>query len=198
MTDGMQKEELLYLQVHGLRAQAPEALNEAMAQAIRTMRRSLYAESSGELSEAEAEVLRSGGAVLEEQLGPDPMAEAAAEFGALLSTSLTTAAAAKRLKVNVSRIRQMLGDRTLYGVRIDGRWRIPEFQFDRRVKQGLIPNIGKVNSVLDPELHPVAVYRWYTLPEADLETADGQVLSPLVWLKAGLPVEPVVQAALDL
>lgn len=160
-----------------------------------SLRRSLYTESTGELSKAEAEVLRSGGAVLEEQPGPDPMAEAIAESGALLSISLTTAAAAKRLKVNVSRIRQMLGDRTLYGVRVDGRWRIPEFQFD---KQGLIPNIGKVNTLLDPELHPVAVYRWYTLPEADLETADGQVLSPLVWLKAGLPVEAVVQAALDL
>lgn len=41
----------------------------------------------------------------------------------------------------------MLGDRTLYGVRVDGRWRILEFQFDRQGKQGLIPNIGKVNTV---------------------------------------------------
>ena len=89
MANELRKEELLYLQVHGLRVQAPEALNQAMEQAISAMRLGLYAESAGELSEAEAEVLRSGGAVLEEQPGPDPMAEAAAEFGALLSTSLT-------------------------------------------------------------------------------------------------------------
>jgi hypothetical protein len=73
MTHEIHKEELLYLHVHGLQAQAPETLNEAMAQAISSMRRSVYAESARELSEAEAEVLRSGGAVLEEQPGPDPM-----------------------------------------------------------------------------------------------------------------------------
>lgn len=195
MASESRREELLYLQVHGLRAQPPEALNEAMERAISTMRRGLYSESAGELTAAEADVLRSGGAVLEEQPGPDPMAEAAAEFAALLSISLTTGAAAKRLKVNVSRIRQMLGDRALYGVLVDGRWCIPEFQFH---KAGRIPNIAKVNAALDPELHPVAVYRWYTLPEADLESKDGQFISPLAWLKAGYPVEPVVDAARDL
>lgn len=195
MTSELNKEQLHYFQMHGLKAQPPEALNDAMVRAINTMHRSLYAESAGELTEDEADVLRSGGAVLEEQLGPDPMAEAAAEYAALLRTSLSTADAAKRLKVNVSRIRQMLGDRTLCGVLVDGRWRIPEFQFQ---DDGLIPNIGKVNAVLNPELHAVAVYRWYTLPEADLETETGQTLSPLVWLKGGFPIEAVVLAALDL
>ena len=75
MTSERQKEERLYLQVHGLRAQAPQALNKMLVQAISTMRRGLYAESVGELSAAEAEVLRSGGAVLEEQPGSDPMAD---------------------------------------------------------------------------------------------------------------------------
>ena len=195
MTRKAKKEAAHYFQVHGLKVQPPEALNDAMVQAIETMRRGLYAESAGELTKAEADVLHSGGAILEEQPGPDPMANAATEYAALLSTSLSTADAAKRLKVNVSRIRQMLGNRTLYGVLVDGRWKIPEFQFK---DAGLIPNIGKVNAVLDPELHPVAVYRWYSLPEADLETKTGQILSPLVWLKRGFPVEPVVQAATDL
>ncbi|MGI9305397.1 MAG: hypothetical protein ACR2RB_22250 [Gammaproteobacteria bacterium] len=195
MATEVQKEALHYFQMHGLKAQPPEALNEAMVRAIGTMRRSLYAESAGELTQAEASVLRSGGAVLEEQPGPDPMADAAAEYAALLRTSLSTTGAAERLKVNVSRIRQMLGNRTLYGVLVDGRWQIPEFQFQ---DEGLIPNIGKVNAVLDPELHPVAVYRWYTLPEADLETVAGQTLSPLAWLKGGFPVEPVVRAASDI
>lgn len=195
MTGELKKEELRYFQMHGLKAQPPEALNDAMVRAINTMRRNLYTESAGELTQAEANVLRSGGGVLEEQAGPDPMADAAAEYAALLSTSLSTTEAAKRLKVNVSRIRQMLGNRSLYGVLVNGRWQIPEFQFQ---DEGLIPNIGKVNAVLDPELHPVAVYRWYALPEADLETEAGEALSPLAWLKGGFPVEPVVRAASDL
>ncbi len=195
MTSERIKAEDRYFQMHGLKAQPPEALNDAMVRAINTMHRSLYVESAGELTQADAGVLRSGGAVLEEQSGPDPMADAAADYAALLRTSLSTTDAAQRLKVDASRIRQMLGDRSLYGVLVDGRWQIPVFQFqDAR----LIPNIGKVNAVLDPALHAVAVYRWYTLPEADLETEAGQAVSPLIWLKTGLPVEPVLQAALDL
>lgn len=195
MADEALNEDVRYFNVHGLKAAPPAELNEALVQAINSMHRTLYAESAGELTAAEAAVLRDGGLVLEEQPGPDPLAGSATDFAALLSTSLSTLEAARRLGVHVTRIRQMLKERTLYGVQVDRRWRIPEFQFQ---DEGLVPNIGQVNAVLDPDLHPISVYRWYTMPEPDLETEEGKVLSPIAWLKAGYPVEPVVRAAAEL
>jgi hypothetical protein len=53
----------------------------------------------------------------------DPMIEYASEFAAILKTSLSTTQAAKRLGGHAVRIRQMIGDGTLYAVQVDGRCR---------------------------------------------------------------------------
>jgi hypothetical protein len=188
------KKDVLYFQAHGLAVAAPEKLNKALVLAIDQMHRSLYGESATELTAAEASVLQAGGFDLNESTDKDPLAETATVFAALLNTSLTAKAAAERLGVHGSRIRQMLTERTLYGFHINHRWQIPGFQF---AGNALVPNIGKVNAVLDPDLHPVAVYQWYMTPDADLEM-DDQPLSPLVWLKAGYPLEPVLQSASEI
>jgi hypothetical protein len=189
-----QKNDVLYLQAHGLAVAAPEKLNKALALAIDQMHRSLYGESATELPAAEASVLQAGGFDLNESTDKDPLAETATVFAALLTTGLSAKGAAERLGVQDTRIRQMLTERTLYGFHINHRWQIPEFQF---AGNALVPNIGKVNAVLDPDLHPVAVYQWYITPNVDLEM-DDQPLSPLAWLKAGYPVEPVVQSAAEI
>ena len=120
----------------------------------------------------------------------------ATAFAAILATSLTTADAAKRLRgVTAVRVRQMIGDGTLYAVRIDGRWRIPEFQFQGEL---MVPNIGEVNAVIDRDLDAVSVLRWYTRPDPELEAADGNILSPFAWLKAGMRPGPVIALARDL
>ena len=64
----------------------------------------------------------------------------------------------------------------------------------------LIPGIGEVISQLNPELHPVAVFRWFTTPNPDLSTDDprGGNLSPRDWLRLGFPVQPVVELASNL
>jgi hypothetical protein len=188
------KKDVLYFQAHGLAVAAPEKLNKALVLAIDQMHRSLYGESATELTAAEASVLQAGGFDLNESTDKDPLAETATVFAALLNTSLTAKAAAERLGVHGSRIRQMLTERTLYGFHINHRWQIPGFQF---AGNALVPNIGKVNAVLDPDLHPVAVYQWYMTPDADLEM-DDQPLSPLDWLKAGYPLEPVLQSASEI
>jgi hypothetical protein len=185
-----------FFQLHGLKADTPASLNKALAQAIRSMRRSVYSDSARELTAAELEVLKASGADPHEQADlPDPMGAYAAEFAAILETSLSTSAAAKRIGVHSVRIRQLIGDGSLYAVQIDGRWRIPEFQFGRKK---LVPNIGEVNRVISRELDAVSVLRWYTTPDPELEASDGQVLSPLAWLKRGLSADQLVRIASEL
>ena len=145
------RDERYFFQLYGLKAEAPATLNKAMVQAIRSMQRSVYSESARELTAAELKVLEGSGADTREHADlPDPMGDYATEFAAILETSLSTSAAAKRLGVHSVRIRQLIGDGSLYAVQIDGRWRIPEFQFERKK---LVPNIGEVRvSTTSPAL----------------------------------------------
>lgn len=154
----------------------------------------LCAESPPILSDAETTLLRDGGLSLEAIASPDPLAATSEELAALIKTSFTTAQAAARLGVHVSRIRQMLAAGTLYGFQVDGRWYIPCQQF---TETELIPHLGMVLAVLDRTLHPVAVCRWLSLPDPDLEKG-GIALSPLAWLRAGHDPNPVCLLAADM
>lgn len=191
------KEDNHFFQMYGLSARPPAKLNAALIQAIESMHRTLYSESKGEMTAQELQVLGESGVDVEEHPElEDPLMGYATAFAAILATSLTTAQAAKRLRgVTAVRVRQMIGDRTLYAVRIDNRWRIPEFQFQG---DSLVPNIAEINAAIDRDLDAVSVLRWYTSPDPELEAPDGTVLSPLDWLKAGLRQEPVLQLARDL
>lgn len=190
------RDDRYFFQMYGLKAQPPATLNKALTQAIQSMHRSVYAESAHELTAAELEVLEESGVDVDEHAElPDPMLEYATEFAAILKTSLSTTQAAKRLGVHAVRIRQMIGDGTLYAVRLAGRWRIPEFQFQ---DDALVPNIGEVNAVIDRGLDAVSVLRWYTLPDAELATTDEEILSPLNWLKRGLKPKPAALIASQL
>ena len=89
----------------------------------------------------------------------------------------------------------MIRERSLYALRLEGRWRIPIFQFQ---DEGLVPNIVAVNPILPRTLDPVSVLRWYTRPDPELGIPGGDVLSPLDWLRAGMDPAPVVKLARDL
>ena len=155
----------------------------------------LYGESSGELTAAERQVLIDGGVDLGAEPQSDPLAATAAQYAAIIDTSLNTGNAAKRLKVPDNRIRQMIARRTLYSILLNNRRYIPIFQFEK--EGGLVPNITKVNAALPDELHPIDVYDWYTRPDPDLfigDDVDARV-SPLAWLQSGGNVELVVMLA---
>ena len=155
----------------------------------------LYGESSGELTAAERQVLIDGGVDLDAEPQSDPLAATAAQYAAIIDTSLNTGNAAKRLKVPDNRIRQMIARRTLYSILLNNRRYIPIFQFEK--EGGLVPNITKVNATLPDELHPIDVYDWYTRPDPDLfigDDVDARV-SPLAWLQSGGNVELVVMLA---
>ena len=197
MVQHVQQSEDLYFQMHGLTAQAPEALNEALRRAIESMHRTLYAPSRDELTPSELALLDRAGVDVEEHPDrEDPMMVYATEFGAILATSLSATRAGERLGgVTAVRVRQMIRERSLYALRLEGRWRIPIFQFQ---DEGLVPNIVAVNPALPRTLDPVSVLRWYTRPDPELEAVGGGVLSPLDWLRAGMDPASVVRLARDL
>jgi len=175
--------------------------------AVRSVRQSFnaaYAEvlkdafrAAADLTHSELEALRAVDFPVDAEVEPAPAAERAARYDALMRSSLTTQQAAKRLKVNESRIRQRLlaAPRQLYGIRDRNVWRLPAFQFGR---SGLVPNIEQVIARLDPALDPVAVHTWFHTPNLDLAEGTPQALSPLQWLGQGRRPDIVADLAEDL
>jgi hypothetical protein len=142
--------------------------------------------------EAVAALRRGGFNVEPKEYGlDDPYLRGIAMYTALVADGLTVAEAATLFSVDDSRIRQRLAKRTLYGVKVDNAWRLPTFQFH---EQHLIPGFDQVAMVLNPELNPVTIYRWFTLPNVDL-LIDGEQISPRAWLLHGEDPTPVVEQA---
>ena len=110
-----------------------------------------------------------------------------------LATSLTPAAVARLLGLTPVRVRQLVRQRTLYAIRVDGRWHVPIFQFDGNA---LIPNIGQVTERL-AELDPVSVMRWYTTADPELEDNSGNLMTPLEWLKSGRSAQALIKIVPD-
>ena len=146
-----------------------------------------------ELTEPDAAALSRGGFELDPHaLGvSDPLARTAAEYTALLAGSLTVAEAAAMLGVDTSRIRQRIAAGSLYAVKLRGGWRLPRFQFDANRP---LPGLEEVAPRLDPSLHPVAVARWFSLPNTDL-VIDDQPVSPRDWLRSGYSTAAVADIA---
>ena len=112
------------------------------------------------------------------------------------ATAYDVAGVADRLGVDPTRVRQRLRERTLYGLRGEGRtWRLPRFQFDDA--GGEVPHLGQVLRVLPPDLHPRAVEGFLTSPKPEL-IADGEPRAPRDWLLSGGSADPVVALAASL
>jgi hypothetical protein len=181
---------------------APDSLNRMLREAVSRMHRALYpADPRSDLTPPEVAALEQGGFELTPvALGmADPLARTAAEYGALLETSLSVREAARKLGVDPSRIRQRLTalPPTLYGVRLGSGWAIPEFQFEG---DALLPGLSEVVSRLDSQLHPIAIFRWFTTPHSDLVHPDleDRPVSPRDALRLGLPPAEVAELAADL
>jgi hypothetical protein len=123
----------------------------------------------------------------------DPLMHSIADYMALIETSFTTSQAADYLKVDVSRIRQRLRERSLFGIEYDGERRLPRFQFERKQ---VLPGLREVIGALPEHLNPLDVAEWFLSPNPDLELAEQDApLSPRGWLLHGEPVTAVVAIA---
>jgi hypothetical protein len=155
--------------------------------------------AAGELSAGELSALHGVGAFKDKtpvDAGNDPLLRSQAQYMALLEESLSTAEAAKLLKVDVTRVRQRLRERSLFGLEYEGTWRLPRFQFERRL---VIPGLALALKALPPDLLPLDVVDWFLLPEPELQIEDAPApMSPREWLLSGRPIDIVVRLAGDL
>lgn len=120
----------------------------------------------------------------EDSGGESASARITEELAALESESFSLHAAALLLDVEPAVIESRLTSSppTLIGIQRDSVWYVPKFQFDGGK---LIPGLADVVALLRSTLHPVAVYRWFTTANPDLEEEDGRPMSPREWLCSG-------------
>lgn len=190
------------LRSRGLTANAEELLL-AVLEATARLPPSAAAAPERGMSSEELAVLHSGGfsggraserkARYRAAEPDDPVTRGVADYATLIAGSRSVAEVAALLGVEPSRIRQRLGDRSLYGLKQGRSWRLPAFQL---TNDGLVPNIGSVLQALPADLHPIALQRWFTSPSVDLvEPPSEQPLSPRQWLCSGFDPSAVVELA---
>jgi excisionase family DNA binding protein len=157
--------------------------------------RSAGDEPGREFTQGEVEALARGGLDLLRSSGKG-VARAAARYAALRAVALTEREAAALLGVTESRVRQRVGEGTLYAVRAGRERRLPRFQF---ADEGLVPNVGAVLREVPEDAHPLAVERWFATPDPDLILGDDEVpLSPRDWLLSGGSAEVLKPLAREL
>jgi hypothetical protein len=174
------------------------ALEALVAEALeRIVPTRVVADPTRELTREETAALGRGGVdpAWRRANATNPVVRSAANYAALLATSLSVEQAASLLGIDASRIRHRLADRTVYGIKERGVWRLPAFQFTGR---GLVPGLTSVLPQLPEDLHPLAVLGWFTVPNADLPLGAGETpVAPLEWLESGGDPERVAELAPD-
>ena len=149
-----------------------------------------------QFSEPERDILAGGGLDLTPRRArdPDPLAETAARFAALLADSDDVATVAERLGVTRARVRQRALERSLFAIREADEWRFPRAQFAAGAP---IRGLPAVSIAMPSDLHPVAAWRFLTEPIVDLELGD-RPATPLEWLRSGGSPDPIVAIAREL
>lgn len=164
--------------------------------ALEGVRAQTVGNAVSQLSEADVAELRAIGLDPDAAKGAYAIAagQTAEKMAAIFADALTVEEAAASLKVTPGRVRQMLNDGSLYGMKVEAGWLIPAFEF---ANGELVRNIRTVNTALRPGLHPVAVFNWFTLPDQGLRIENVPV-SPREWLLSGGDPERVARSAAEL
>ena len=166
-----------------------------LAQALElALGRYLTAPGSAPLPEQQRAVLRSGGLDLDATGAYAAAAgRTAADYAALVATSLSVPEAAVRLGVDGSRVRHRIAAGELWALHGPARRRLlPALQFVP--SGGLVPGLPEVLRALPGDLHPLEVSGFLTGRRQDLRLR-GRDQSPVEWLVRGGGVAEVVAAA---
>jgi hypothetical protein len=143
-------------------------------------------EPAAMLSKAELTALEQVGLSSKPWVGDvtqDPLARSIVDYLALIETSFSTGEVASLLNVDVSRIRQRIRERSLFGIEYEGEWRLPRFQFERKK---VLPGLAEVLSALPIELNPLDVATWFLELNVDLAADEDETpISPREWLLRG-------------
>jgi excisionase family DNA binding protein len=165
-------------------------------EALESLRTVSAPDPRGQLTATEEVALRRGGFETRRARRGEqrPLESTVASFVAMMDEAMSVAEAAKRLRVDQSRVRQLLAAGSLYGIKVHGEWRLPRFQFTPR---GTVTGIQEVLREVPRDLHPVEVLGWLRNPDPDLEMGD-QAVSPLEWLRSGGDPARASEVARDL
>jgi antitoxin MazE len=152
------------------------------------------------LSPSELRLLSSMGALGADEVSTAARAvdvDTAAEFGVLMAGAVTLTAFAKSHHMTDQGAAELLLRHAVYGVQVDDQWLLPRFQFgDDHLP---VPGFVDVLPYLPPDIHPLAVIRFFTTPSPDLVLDDeDEPLCPIDWLKRGLPAVEVRRLLEDL
>ena len=125
-----------------------------------------------------------------------PRVRTALKLGALCATGFTLPETARLLRLDQRVVSDLVKRGLLYSASATPvvPTRLPLFQFDAH---GLVPKVQKVLPVLDPAIHPVGVFNWFTSPNPDLalEQTRFAPTSPRDWLLRHYSSEPVCRLA---
>jgi hypothetical protein len=175
---------------------SPDELENLIVEALdRIVPARVVADPSRDLTPEEVAALARGGVdpAWRGSDATDPVVRTAAEYAALLASSLTVEQVAGLLGVDSSRVRHRLADRTLCGIKERSGWRLPAFQF---ASARLVPGIDRVLPLLPTDLHPLAVVGWFTRPNPDLlDDNEETPMRPLDWLSTGRDPDRVARLA---
>ena len=151
------------------------------------------ADPTSELTETELTELRAAGlrTVVPADAYTKAVARTAARMAAILADAGTVEETAKAMGVSTARVRQLLGERALFGVRTADGWLVPRFQL---LGDAPLPGLRAVVGALPPGIHPVAFHTWFTSPTGALRLDDAPV-SPRDWLASGGPTDMVAAQA---
>jgi hypothetical protein len=151
------------------------------------------ADPTSELTETELSELRAAGlrTVVPADAYVQAVSRTAARMSAILADAGTVEETAKAMGVSTARVRQLLGERALFGVRTVDGWLVPRFQLQGDTP---LPGLRAVVAALPAGIHPVAFHTWFTTPTGALRLEDAPV-SPRDWLASGGPADPVVEQA---
>ncbi|MGV9734939.1 DNA-binding protein [Rhodococcus aetherivorans] len=138
------------------------------------------------LAAHETDLLDAGGAPESPLALATAVADRTARMRRLLDSALTVEQAAERLGgVGASRVRQRVGDRSLWAIKRANRLLLPDVQF---TDDGQVPGLDAVLRALPENMQPLSIHGLLTTPQPSL-VVDGAPNSVLDWLLTGGTVE---------